>query len=80
MHVAAKLRNYTNRTQSIVQHLVSGILFKADMGVYDGNVDQPQLSSTSGSWDGTTNNNGWPAFTLPQTVHSERTLAEEPSE
>ncbi|KAK7578149.1 hypothetical protein V9T40_010354 [Parthenolecanium corni] len=34
-HVAMKLRNYSERTRSIVQHLVNNILFEADMGKFN---------------------------------------------
>ncbi|KRT85324.1 Myb/SANT-like transcription factor, partial [Oryctes borbonicus] len=36
-HIAMKLRNYSSRTQSVVQHLFNNILFNADMGQYDEN-------------------------------------------
>ncbi len=34
-HVSMKLRSYTERTRSIVQHLVNNILFEADMGKFN---------------------------------------------
>lgn len=34
-HVAMKLRNYNERTRSIVQHLTNNILFEADMGKFN---------------------------------------------
>lgn len=34
-HIALKHRKYTDRTKCIVEHLISNILFKADMGEYE---------------------------------------------
>ncbi|XP_031329192.1 uncharacterized protein LOC116160193 [Photinus pyralis] len=34
-HIASKLRTYSQRTQAMVQHMFSNILFNADMGRYD---------------------------------------------
>jgi len=34
-HIAAKHRKYSSQTKSTVEHLIAGILFKADMGEYE---------------------------------------------
>lgn len=50
-HIAMKLRNYSKRTQSAVQHLFNTILFNADMGQYDKNfninANFPDVSNNS---------------------------------
>lgn len=35
LHLACKLRNYSSKTQAIVEHAINNILFAADMGQYD---------------------------------------------
>jgi len=48
-HLANKLRKYSSRTSSIVQHRFNNILFEADMGNYDivdnNIIQQPQYSN-----------------------------------
>uniref|UniRef100_A0AAR5QBD8 MADF domain-containing protein n=1 Tax=Dendroctonus ponderosae TaxID=77166 RepID=A0AAR5QBD8_DENPD len=51
-HIALKLRSYSKTTQSAVQHLFGNILFKADMGVYDRELQN--YSSGSGCFSGKT--------------------------
>lgn len=39
-HVGNKLRGYSKKASSIVQHLINNLLFEADMGKYDANPYQ----------------------------------------
>ncbi|XP_050300536.1 uncharacterized protein LOC126739056 isoform X2 [Anthonomus grandis grandis] len=50
-HIASKLRTYSQRTQAMVQHMFSNILFNADMGRYEDVVPKNtsvHLSSSEG--------------------------------
>lgn len=38
-YLATKLRSYSKQTQTVVQYLMNNILFKADMGYYDNQIE-----------------------------------------
>lgn len=38
-YLATKLRSYSKQTQTVVQYLTNNILFKADMGYYDNQLE-----------------------------------------
>lgn len=44
-YVASKLREYDRKTRAIVEYHISNILFKADMGKYDGYMDNTTTPS-----------------------------------
>nr|CAI5870098.1 unnamed protein product [Callosobruchus analis] len=44
-HVAAKHRKYSQYTKSVVEHLITHILFKADMGCYEKNTANQRTSN-----------------------------------
>lgn len=45
-HVAMKHRSYSRHTQNIIEHLISNILFEADMGKYNEHSQSHDIYST----------------------------------
>lgn len=63
-YLAAKLRSYSKQTQTVVQYLINNILFKADMGYYDNQlqIEEPlRINQLNNVPNSTISRNGSPS-------------------
>lgn len=79
-YLAAKLRSYSKQTQTVVQYLINNLLFKADMGYYDNQleIEEPlRINQQNNVANSTIFRNGSPSpsslgITLPKIERTER--------